>query len=415
MPTKVLYGSPLNCTMLVIKHAAELLTLKGGLRTRDTMRNLSIIEDGAVVLDGQKILAVSKTSDIDSDYQGTTIDARRKVVMPGFVDPHTHLIFDGTREEEFQMKIEGKSYMEIMKAGGGIYYTVEKTRKASKKKLKENAKKTLNRMLQFGTTTIEAKSGYGLDAETEIKSLQCIADIEHPVERVPTYLVHAVPQGFEGDYIEYVHNMLPKVAPLAEFVDVFCEEGVFSFDDTTRIVEEAREYGLTPRLHVDEFSSGGAELAVDLHCASADHLEYTSDTGIKKLAHSDTVATLLPGTPFILNSTYPRARKMIDAGVGIALATDFNPNCLTESMQFVISLACTKMRMTQAEAICASTINAAHAVGRKDIGSIEVGKQADILILDIPNYKHLGYHFGVNLVETVIKKGKIVCKNGSRL
>lgn len=382
-----------------------MLTLKGGLRTKEKMRDLKIIKDGAVALEGEKIVAVGRTDEIDN--KGETIDAEGKVVMPGFVDPHTHLIFDGTREEEFQMKIEGKSYMEIMEAGGGIYYTVEKTRQASKETLKENAVKTLDRMAKFGTTTIEAKSGYGLDAETEVKSLECIAEIEHPVEHVPTYLAHAVPKKFRGDYVQYIiEEILPRTAPLAEFVDVFCEKGIFSFDETRRIIEEARKYSLIPRLHADEFSSGGAELAAELNCISADHLEHTTEEGIERLAQSKVVGILLPGTPFVLNSEYPRARKMIEAGVPVALATDFNPNCMTESMQIIISLACIKMRMTLAEAISASTINAAYSISRTNIGSIEVGKQADIIILDIPNHKHLGYHFGVNLVETVIKKGK---------
>lgn len=393
--------------MLIIEHASELLTLKGGLRTKDGMRDLQIIEDGAVAVKDGRIAAVGKTSKMDG--RGDVIDAGGKVVMPGFVDPHTHLIFDGTREEEFQMKIEGKSYMEIMEAGGGIYYTVERTRQAPKEKLKENALKTLDRMLAFGTTTIEAKSGYGLDVKSEVKSLECISELEHPVERIPTYLVHAKPQEFSGDYtVHVIKEILPRTAPLAEFIDIFCEEGVFSFEETRKIIKEARTLGLQPRLHVDEFSSGGAELAAELGCLSADHLECTGQEGIERLAESKTVGVLLPGTPFVLNSQYPQARRMTEAGIPLALATDFNPNCMTESMQFIISLACIKMKMTQAEAIVASTVNAAHALGRSDIGSLEVGNQADIIILDIPHYKHLGYHFGVNLVEAVIKKGKVV-------
>jgi imidazolonepropionase len=393
-------------SVMIITHAAELITLEGGVRTAENMRNLRIIKDGAVAIDNGVITAVGKTGSITG--VGEVIHAEGKVVMPGFVDPHTHLIFDGTREDEFQMKIEGKSYMEIMEAGGGIYYTVEKTRKASKEKLKKNAIRTLDTMLAYGTTTIEAKSGYGLDMETEIKSLACISEIDHPVERIPTYLVHARPKGFKGDYITYVKHGLPDMALLAEFIDVFCEEGVFSKEETREIVKEAQKHGLTPRLHVDEFSSGGAELAAELKCVSADHLENTSEKGIKMLAESKTVGILLPGTPYVLNSEYADARKMIEAGVPVALATDFNPNCMTESMQFIISLACTKMRMTPAEAITASTVNAAHSLRRNDIGSIEPGKKADIIILDIPNHKHVGYHFGVNLVETVIKNGEIV-------
>lgn len=390
--------------MLVIKNASQVLTIQGGLRTGGAMKDLSIIENGAVVVEGDTIADVGPTSQIDGD--GAVIDATGKVVMPGFVDPHTHLIFEGTREDEFLMKIEGKSYMEIMESGGGIHYTVKKTQKASKEMLQAHAVKTLDRMLSCGTTTIEAKSGYGLDVDTEVKSLESIAEIHHPVERLPTYLAHAKPPAFQGDYTDYIiETILPAIAPLSTFVDVFCEEGVFSFEETRKIVGAARDYGLIPRLHVDEFSSGGAELAVELGCISADHLEHTGQEGMRMLAESDVIAILLPGTPFVLNSDYPRARQMIDEGIPVALATDFNPNCLTESMQMIISLACMKMKMTQAEAICASTINAAHSLNKGDIGSIEVGKQADIIIIDIPSYKHLGYHFGVNLVDTVIKKG----------
>lgn len=390
--------------MLIIKNASQVLTLEGELRTGETMKDLSIIENGAVAIEGETIVDMGPTASIDGD--GEVIDATGKVVMPGFVDPHTHLIFEGTREDEFLMKIEGKSYMEIMESGGGIHYTVRYTQKASKERLQENALRALDRMLSCGTTTIEAKSGYGLDMDTEIKSLQSIAQIHHPVERLPTYLAHAKPPGFEGDYTEYIiETMLPRVAPLSIFVDVFCEEGVFSPEETRRIVKAARDYDLIPRLHVDEFSSGGAELAVELGCISADHLEHTGEEGMRLLAQSDVIAILLPGTPFVLNSAYPNARKMIDEGIPVALATDYNPNCLTESMQMIISLACMKLKMTQAEAICASTINAAYSLDKSDRGSIEVGKQADILIMDIPSYKHLGYHFGVNLVDTVIKKG----------
>ncbi|MBU7032788.1 MAG: imidazolonepropionase [Theionarchaea archaeon] len=390
--------------MLIIKNASQVLTLEGELRTGKTMKDLSIIENGAVAIEGETIVDMGPTASIDGD--GEVIDATGKVVMPGFVDPHTHLIFEGTREDEFLMKIEGKSYMEIMKSGGGIHYTVRRTQKASKERLQEFALRALDRMLSCGTTTIEAKSGYGLDVDTEVKSLQSIAQIHHPVERLPTYLAHAKPPGFEGDYTEYViETVLPRVAPLSIFVDVFCEEGVFSTEETRRIVRAARDYDLIPRLHVDEFSSGGAELAVELDCISADHLEQTSEEGMHLLAQSDVIAILLPGTPFVLNSAYPDARKMIDEGIPVALATDYNPNCLTESMQMIISLACMKLKMTQAEAICASTINAAYSLDKSDRGSIEVGKQADILIMDIPSYKHLGYHFGVNLVDTVIKKG----------
>jgi imidazolonepropionase len=390
--------------MLIIENASQILTLEGGLRRGEAMKDLSIIERGSVAIEGDTIVAVGPTSQLGEE--GEVLDATGKVVMPGFIDPHTHLIFQGTREDEFLMKIEGKSYMEIMQSGGGIHYTVQKTQQASKEMLKATAKRTLDRMLSYGTTTIEAKSGYGLVVDSEVKSLECIREIDHPVERIPTYLVHARPPHFSGDYVQHVKEaILPRVAPLSTFIDVFCEEGVFSLQETAQIVEAAQDFDLLPRLHVDEFSSGGAELAAQLGCISADHLEHTSRKGMEELAASGVIGILLPGTPFVLNSAYPPAREMMDMEIPLALATDFNPNCLTESMQMIISLACMKLKMTQAEAICASTINAAHSLHREDIGSIEVGKQADIIMLDVPNYKHLGYHFGVNLVDTVIKKG----------
>lgn len=398
---------------LILTNASELLTLKEGVRIGEKMRDLGIVKNGACAISGGRIIGVGKTEKILKNFSGEIFDVKDRVVMPGFVDSHTHLIFDGTREKEFEMKIQGKTYMEIMEAGGGIYYTVGKTRKASKEKLKKNALETLNKMLLHGTTTVEAKSGYGLDLENEVKSLEVIQELKHPIDIVPTYLVHAKPKEIE-DYTDFVvEEILPVVKErnLAEFVDVFCERDVFSVEESRKILKRAREIGFKLKIHADEFSQGGAELAAELACVSADHLLKTSRNGIEKLAEKGVVATLLPQTPFVLNTEYPNARYMIER-VPVALATDFNPNCMSESMQLTIALACLKMKMLPQEAISASTVNASKALDKKNIGSLRVGNLADLIVLDIPNFRHLGYHFGVNLVSHVVKRGEIVVKDG---
>jgi imidazolonepropionase len=406
---------------LLIVNASELLTLKGKEEPRVKMENLSIVKDGAVAVKNGLIYDIGKTERLTKRYKAIeTIEAKNKTVLPGFVDPHTHLVFAGSREFELDLKLKGYSYQEILKQGGGIYYTVEKTRNASKAELISEGEKRLNTMLAYGTTTCEAKSGYGLTTKDEIKILETIKELNkrHPVDIIPTFLgAHAIPKEYIGKEEEYVDliidEMIPKVAEknLAKFCDVFCEKGFFNPDQSIRILKEAKKIGLTPKIHADEFSdTKGAKIAAEVDTISADHLLKSSKEGLKMMAKKKIIAVLLPATPFsLMSNRYADAKTIIKYGVPTALATDLNPNCYTENMQFIIQLACLKMKMTPAQAIIASTINAAHAIGLADkIGSIEKGKQADILILDCSNHKFIPYHFGVNLVEHVIKNGKLV-------
>jgi imidazolonepropionase len=415
----------------LILNASELLTLAGASSTPKTgsqLAELAVIEDGGVAIKGSQIVAVDKTREIKKLVKGGThpriIDASGKTVLPGFVDPHAHLAFAGSREHEFVQKIQGATYMEILERGGGINVTVTATRKASRGALAQLGRTRLTRMLQYGTTTVEAKSGYGLDVDNEIKSLEAIHDMGllHPVEVVPTFLgAHVVPEKFHNcpdAYVDLVVNqMIPKVAQrqLAEFCDVFCEKGIFDIDQSRRILLAGKKHGLAPKIHADEMTGfGGAELAAEVGAISADHLLKVSTHGIQTLAKANVVAILLPATPFVLmERTYAPARQLIEAGVPVALATDFNPNCMTESMQLILTLACLMMRMTPAEAIAAATINAAHSIKRAHlVGSLEPSKQADILIMDAPNHQHIPYHFGVNLVDKVIKAGRLVIDAG---
>jgi imidazolonepropionase len=392
------------------------------------MGNIGAIPDGAVAIRGGKVLAAGTTSEIMAAFaqkRGRPLDASGKTVIPGFVDPHAHLVFAGTRENEMVMKLEGKTYMEILNAGGGILHTVRATRAASEKELLAGTMKTLDRMLLHGTTTAEGKSGYGLDRDTELRSLIVmeVAARRHSVEIVPTFLgAHSVPPEYQGkadDYIDFVlGNVLPEVARLglARFCDVFCEEGVFSVGQARRLLLSAKKLGLGPKLHADEIvRTGGAELAAEVGAISADHLLRSSTEGLERMGRAGVVGVLLPGTPFtLMQRDHADARAMISMGLPVALATDFNPNCMTESMPFIIALAGYNMKMTPPEALAASTINAACAIGRQnDVGSLEPGKQADMAILDAPNHIHIPYHFGVNLVETVIKRGRTVVSGGA--
>lgn len=400
---------------ILIKNANELITLKGlnSPRKKQEMSDIGIIKNGSVAVKDGVIVDVGKNLSYKAE---TVIDANGKTVMPGFVDPHTHLIFSGSREFELDWKLKGFSYLDIKKKGGGISYTVEKTRKASIAKLFDEARVRLDKMISYGTTTCEAKSGYGLTTEAELKILKVQKKLNdtHPVDIISTFLgAHAIPKEYSAsEYVQIiVDEMLAKVAKYSEFCDVFCEEGFFTYAQSKKILEEAKKHGLTPKIHADEIvDTNGASLAADVGAISAEHLLMTSDKGIKDMAKKGVIGVLLPGTPFCLTmKDYAPARKMIDAGVPVALATDLNPNCYVENMQFIIQLACFNMKMTPAEAICAATFNAACAIGKQsNIGSIEKGKQADILVLDVPNHLFIPYHFGVNHVEKVIKKGCVL-------
>jgi imidazolonepropionase len=420
---------------LIIEGAAELLTLRGNSarpRRGEEMRELGIIRQGALAARRGKIVWVGTTADLLTSVRpmafSKLIDAYGKTVMPGLVDPHTHLVFAGSRENEFAMRIQGKTYQEIAAAGGGINATVAATRKVSKAELKVEARKALDRMLALGTTTVEAKSGYGLELETELKMLEVIRDLneEGPMTVIPTFMgAHEIPPEFRQNAEAYVDlvisRMIPEVAArkLARFCDVFCEAGVFSVEQSERIFRAAASVGLEARVHADELADlGGAAMAARMKARTADHLLFVSDDGIRQMAAAGVIAVLLPGTAYFLHmQRYARARDMIAAGVPVALATDFNPgSCMTESLPLILNLACTQMRMLPAETIAAATINAAWAIGEEDCaGSLDVGKQADILILDAPSHEHLCYHFGVNLVETVVKNGKVVVESGQRV
>ncbi len=413
---------------LLIENAGEVVTLQGGSRKPllgEQMSSLGIIKEGSVAVNEGRIVAVGKTREIRGKFEGKeTVDVEGKVVMPGFVDPHTHLVFAGSREEEFEMRIQGSTYMEILESGGGILKTVRETRKASRNELLESCKKTLDIMLEHGTTTVEAKSGYGLSTIDEVKCLEVmkVLNEKHPIDVVPTFLgAHAVPLEYKNNADEYVdlmiNEMIPEVASrkLAEFCDVFCEKGVFDLSQSRKILLRSKEQGLTPKLHADEMTRlGGAELAAEVGAISASHLLFASDDGLKAMAKQGVAAILLPGASFsLMSGRYADARKMISLGVSVALGTDYNPSCWIESQQTVIALACHQMRMTPSEAITAATINAAHAINRaQTVGSLEAGKKADIAVLDAPNHNFLGYRFGTNLVDKVIKDGKLVVDEG---
>ncbi len=413
---------------LLIENASELLIIPGGTEKPllgEGMRDLGIIKDGSVAVRTGRVTAVGKTAKIKAKFESSEIiDASERVVMPGFVDPHTHLVFAGSREDEFEMRIGGASYMEILQKGGGILKTVRATRKASRERLLENCRKTLDVMLRHGTTTVEAKSGYGLTTKEELKCLEVmkLANHEHPIEIVSTFMgAHTVPMEYKDNTDGYVdlitEKMIPKVTTrrLAEFCDVFCEKGAFSIEQSRRILLKGKEHGLMPKLHADEMTRlGGAELAAEMQAVSADHLLFASDDGLKAMAKRGVVAVLLPGASFnLMVGRYADARKMIRWDVPVALGTDYNPSCLVESQQIVIALACRQMRMTPAEAIVAATINSAHAINRvHEVGSLEPGKRADIIVLNVPNHRFLGYCFGTNLVDKVIKEGRLVVDGG---
>lgn len=412
---------------ILIKHASQLVTCSGfAAKHGREMSNLHIINDGAVVIEEGVITAVGKTERVLSDFDESgfeTIDAKGKAVLPGFVDSHTHFVFGGYRAEEFSWRLRGDSYMDIMQRGGGILQTVQSTREATKEQLIDSGARRLDSMLSFGVTTVEGKSGYGLDLSTEIKQLEVMGELDklHPVDVVRTFLgAHAVPEEYRSREDQYIDYLIDKVMPevmnknIAEFCDVFCEENVFSIEQSKRLLSKAKEMGLKIKIHADEIVQlGGAELAAALGATSADHLLQASDKGIKDIADTGVVATLLPGSAFGLKEPYARGRYMIDHQCAVALATDFNPgSCFTESIPLIVALATLYMDMKTEEVISALTINGAAALDRADtIGSIDVGKNGDVIMLEFPSYKYIPYHIGVSSVEKVIKKGNLVFDN----
>ena len=411
---------------LAVLHASQVVTLSGPKRPRigAEMSELAIISDGGMLIRGGKIESVGPSAEIEKNVGDEEIvDAGGRVMMPGFVDAHTHLVFSGNRLDDFERRARGEPYEQIAKAGGGIWSTVEKTRAASELDLLTQAKKHANWLLSCGTTTVEAKSGYGLTVEGELKLLRVIRQLKKEVrlEIVPTFLgAHAVPRELSPD--EYlgvvVTEMLPRVTAekLAEFCDVFCERGYFDIDQSRKVLSAAKELGLKLRGHVDQLTnSGGAKLMAEMGATTADHLEQTDEQGIAALKKANVQPVLLPGSVYALGSSrYPRAREMIEAGLAIVLATDFNPGSSpTPSMPMVLSLACTQMKMSPAEAITASTVNAAYSVNRDDkIGSLEPGKLANFVILDCEDYRELAYWFGVSQTHAVYIKGECVSKSG---
>lgn len=420
---------------ILINNANEVLTMESDVklpRRREQMSELGLKKEVSVLIEGDRIAMIAPLDEIKQEYphlisDAEVIDARGKIVMPGLVDCHTHLVHGGTREHELNMRLAGRSYMDIMNAGGGIHYTTTKTREASFDDLYSKTVQHLNEFLRHGVTTVEAKSGYGLDLENEIKQLHVVKKLqeEHVVDIVSTFMgAHAVPKEFKGNEDEFVkiiiEQMIPKVAELglAEFNDVFCEKGVFTPAQSRLILEAGKAYGLTPKIHADEIEPyEGAELAAEVGAISAEHLLVASDEGIAAMAKAGTIAVLLPGTAFFLRAPYARGRLMVDSGVPVAISTDFNPGSSpTISLPFIQNLACMNMGMTMEEVLCATTINAAHAIKRADqVGTLEKGKQADVLILDVPNYKQLQYFYGMNHTDTVIKAGNVVVKGGSLL
>lgn len=412
--------------MLLIHHISQLVTLTPGAQRGRELGTLNIIPDGAVLIEDGLIRETGTAPELLERFPNAErMDAGGMAVLPGFVDPHTHLIWAGDRAHEFEMRLQGKSYMEIMAAGGGIASTVSATRQASLDELISQSHARALTAFRHGSTTIEVKSGYGLDLETEFKQLDALLEMNKlgPYTLVPTYMgAHAIPAGMSvAEYTRFLtETALPALQtwwgekatgqPLP-FVDVFCEEGVFGVEETREILTTAKALGFPLKLHADEFANlGGASLAAELGAVSADHLVKTSSADIRALAASDTVAVSLPGTPFgLAQSEYTPAREIIATGGILALATDLNPGTTwNESMQFILALACRYLRLTPAEALAASTINSAAAIGlASQLGSLHPGKQADLLLLDVPDWRMLTYRYGTNMVAQVVKAGRV--------
>ena len=414
--------------MIIFHNISQLITLAGDPQRGLQLGQLGMIKQGAIVCEDEIILAVGGEAEILERYPlADRVDLRGRAVVPGFVDPHTHLIWAGDRADEFEMRLQGKSYMEIMAAGGGILATLTATRNASLEQLVEEARARVDVAFSYGTTTIEAKTGYGLDIETELRQLEAILELDRavPIDIVPTYMgAHAIPPEYKGNTAGYTHFLCEEALPATKqwwlehasgrplpFVDVFCEAGVFEIEETREILSVAKVLGFPLKLHADEFENlGGASLAAELGAVSADHLVKTSLEDIRRIAASETVAVSLPGTPFgLAQQEYTPAKEILAADGYLALATDLNPGTTwNESMQLIQALACRYLKLTPAQALAASTINAAKAVAlEQKVGSIEPGKQADFLVLTTPDYRNLSYRYGSNQVAMVVKKGDL--------
>lgn len=408
---------------LLIANIGQLLTFGGlqGPRSGSTMRGLGVIKDAGVLVEDGLITLVGPSQEVITEARGVeTLDARGRLVMPGFVDAHTHAAFAGTRHNELADKLEGKSYAQIAREGGGIQRTVEDTRAATQEILKVETYSRLRRMISAGTTTAEIKSGYGLNLEGELKLLQVIANagVELPLNVIPTFLgAHAVPDEHRKNPMAYVEELVQTIIPavasqgLARYCDVFVEDGFFSKEDARTILEAGKASGMEPKVHADEITScGGAELAAEVRAITADHLLYSSTRGLQAMKRAGTIAVLLPGTSFSTTGLpYCDARRIIQLGIPVALGSDLSPNSWLETMQFVVTLACYHLRMQPEEALCAATINAAWAVGlAKEVGSMEEGKRGDMLLLDVHDYREIPYRIASNLVNTVVKDGTVV-------
>jgi imidazolonepropionase len=417
------YSSPPS---LFFRNAAQLLTLAGPPvpRRGPALGDLGILPHGGLLTEGEVILRVGRTRSLEREALrrcAEPIDCGGRVLMPGFVDSHTHLVFAGSRVNDYELRLRGKTYEEIAHGGGGIQSSALSVRKASAHSLAQQARWFLNEFAAHGTTTLEVKTGYGLEIAQELKILRVIRSLreESALDLAPTLLAaHALPASFRGRRAEYVKALVERLIPatarqkLAEFIDCFCDRGAFSVEDCRRVLTAGRKLGLVPRIHAEQLSRTGAtRLGVELEAASADHLEQISAADIRALARSNVVATLLPGANFHLGlPSYPPARKLIAGGAAVALATDFNPGTSpTLNMQFILSLACTQMRMSPAEAIAAATTNGAFALRRSArVGSIEAGKQADLIVLDVNDYREIPYYFAVNHCLLTVKRGRII-------
>jgi imidazolonepropionase len=414
-----------------IVNANELVTLRGSSRkpkVKDGMNDLGIVRDGAVAVKGEKIVAVGPTSEVldqlEKDFE--VVDASGKLVTPGLIDPHVHLIFAGSREDELElMATKGIPYLEIKAKGGGMPTTLRKTGEASTEDLIKKTTKILDTMLVHGTTTIEAKSGYEMTFQGEIRQLEIIGTLNrvHPIDLVPTFCAQGIPFEYENRVDELTNEVVEKWVPeigrrkLAEYCDIYCEKGYFNVEQSRRILEAGRKHGMKLRIHGDWLAhSGGARLGAELGVVSADHLIFTPPEDIESLKEKGTVGVLLPTSPFCYLGTYAKAREIIEKGLPVALATDVSAANICESMQVMMAIAVLQMKMTAAEALAASTINAAHSIQRAhEIGSLEVGKKADIVVFDAPNHRYFPYHYGVNLAEKVFKSGRLVAEKGRRV